>query len=61
MLWGVVGYEETESDRPQYIGVETVSPIDGSEWVYFPSEEASRRVILVNVSHILFQLSIFIC
>jgi hypothetical protein len=50
MHWGVVGYEEDEQDRPQYVGVSTASPVDGSEMTYFPSDEASKRTILVNVS-----------
>jgi hypothetical protein len=39
MKWGTHGFEEEEEDRAEFEGVDTQSPIDGSEMVYFPDRD----------------------
>jgi len=36
MMWGTESFEDDESDRPEYQGVKSFSPVDGSEILYFP-------------------------
>lgn len=50
MRWGVDGYEEDEQERPQFKGIDTKSPIDGSDIYYFSDAEQRKRNLIVNVS-----------
>jgi len=47
MEWGVTGFEDEEEDRPQYTGVIASSPVDGADYIYFPSAEKNKRVNIV--------------
>jgi Calcium-activated chloride channel len=50
MMWGVVGYEALEQDRPQFEGEVIKSPIDGKPMKYFASGEKNFRSRVANVS-----------
>lgn len=43
MQWGMSGFEDSEQDRPLFIGIDTVSPVDGSHTRYFPTSTAKFR------------------
>ena len=45
MQWGMIGYEISAQARPEFIGTKTVSPIDGSPYLYFPKLEFYKRII----------------
>mmetsp|Transcript_16737 Transcript_16737/g.28381 ORF Transcript_16737/g.28381 Transcript_16737/m.28381 type:complete len:742 (+) Transcript_16737:144-2369(+) len=44
MKWGMVGFEDTEQDRPEFDGEPSISPVDGSKMLYFPSSVAYYRL-----------------
>ena len=44
MMWGMVGFEDTEEDRPEYEGLDIRSPINGGPDTYFPASEKNKRV-----------------
>eukprot|EP00601_Ochromonadales_sp_CCMP2298_P007360 CAMPEP_0173208830 /NCGR_PEP_ID=MMETSP1141-20130122/22749_1 /TAXON_ID=483371 /ORGANISM="non described non described, Strain CCMP2298" /LENGTH=736 /DNA_ID=CAMNT_0014135355 /DNA_START=177 /DNA_END=2384 /DNA_ORIENTATION=+ len=44
MKWGMVGFEDTEQDRPEFEGEPSISPIDGSKMLYFPSSVLAFRM-----------------
>lgn len=50
MLWGMVGFEEEEGERPEFAQDEATvsinSPIDGEPEYYFPPELAARRYMV---------------
>lgn len=48
MEWGMTGFEDSEQDRPLFIGIDTVSPIDGSKTRYFPSSTKNFRSNVVS-------------
>lgn len=43
MKWGMVGYEEEEQDRPQFVGELRPSPVDGKQYLYFDKTEEQKR------------------
>ena len=43
MKWGMVGYEEEEQDRPQFVGELRKSPVDGRQYLYFDRSEEQKR------------------
>ena len=45
MMWGMVGFEDTEEDRPEYEGLDIRSPINGGPDTYFPAAEKNKRVL----------------
>ena len=45
MQWGMVGFEETETERPQFVGVEMKSPVSGKQMLYFSGAERFKRSI----------------
>ena len=47
--WNGAGFEDSEQDRPLFIGIETVSPVDGSMTRYFPSSTKQYRRDIVNL------------
>jgi hypothetical protein len=47
MKWGSIGFEENERDRPQFHGLRIKSPVDDSDFVYFPEDEFERRKYIV--------------
>jgi hypothetical protein len=49
-MWGVVGYEALEQDRPQFEGEVIKSPVDGKPMKYFASGEKNFRSRVANVS-----------
>ena len=48
MQWGMSGFEDSEQDRPLFIGIDTVSPVDGSHTRYFPTSTAKFRSNIVG-------------
>jgi anoctamin-10/anoctamin-7 len=44
MRWGMVGYEEEETSRPQFIGVRKPSPVTGRPYLFFSREEKHMRL-----------------
>ena len=48
MQWGMSGFEDSEQDRPLFVGIETVSPVDGSRARYFPTATAKFRSNVVG-------------
>ena len=49
MEWGMSGFEDSEQDRPLFIGIDTVSPVNGKHTRYFPSSTAKYRSNVVGV------------
>jgi len=43
MQWGVHGFEAEETDRPEFQGIVTTSPVNGKNMTYFPDEEKNYR------------------
>ncbi|KAE9032178.1 hypothetical protein PR003_g10888 [Phytophthora rubi] len=43
--WGMTNFEEEEVERPEFEGIPTISPIDGSEIRYFSPQTRFRRVM----------------
>lgn len=43
LRWGMVGFEEKEVERPQFVGVEMKSPVSGKPFLYFSSAERLKR------------------
>ncbi|KAJ8600325.1 hypothetical protein CTAYLR_000638 [Chrysophaeum taylorii] len=54
MLWGMVGFEEEETDRPEFAEDEATvvihSPVHGEEYAYFPPDVAARRQLQSTVT-----------
>ena len=48
MKWGMVGFEDDEQVRPQFKGTKTISPIDGSPILFFPTYQKGRRVAMTT-------------
>ncbi len=48
MQWGVHGFEAEETDRPEFQGILTTSPVNGKNMTYFPDEEKNYRNRLIN-------------
>ena len=48
MKWGMIGFEEEEQVRPQFKGIKTISPINGSPLLYFPSYQKGRRMAMTT-------------
>lgn len=46
MKWGMVGFESTEEDRPEYRGIEIESPINGERMIYYPASESTQALII---------------
>lgn len=44
MMWGTEQYENEESERPNFIGVPSVSPVDGSHILYFSKFSFYTRI-----------------
>jgi hypothetical protein len=44
LQWGMLGFEETEIDRPEFFGEETKSYIDGSLTTYYPPKKHQGKV-----------------
>ena len=57
LKWGMVGYEDTERDRPDFKGKMIKSYIDGKKIKYFPT---AQRNMLITVSSIAITLAICI-
>jgi hypothetical protein len=59
MEWGMTGFEDSEQDRPLFIGIDTVSPVDGSRTRYFPSSTRNYRsnvvtaIVSVNITGVM--------
>lgn len=49
MRWGMVGFEAEERVRPQFIGEKSRSPVNGREELFFPRNEATRRIVSSQV------------
>lgn len=72
MMWGMSGFEKEEDDRPEFEGVDTLSPIDGEDYKHFPDKESYKSVasaycvllgvvaVLTGVFASLFALSAFV-
>lgn len=43
--WGMTNFEEEEVERPEFEGMPTISPIDGSEIRYFSPQTRFRRIM----------------
>lgn len=43
--WGMIGYENEEQDRPQFVGEEIPSPVDGSTILWFNPAHKARRIM----------------
>jgi len=50
LKWGMVGYEDTERDRPDFKGKMIDSYIDGKKIKYFPTVERSARITLSSIA-----------
>ena len=46
MKWGMVGFEENEECRPQFVGTQIPSPVDGEMFEYFPRNEFMKRFVI---------------
>lgn len=46
MQWGMVGFQEDEVIRPQFIGVKKPSPVDGQPEYFFPKNKKARLVTI---------------
>lgn len=44
MRWGTVGFESEEQDRPEFKGIQGISPVTGNSMHYFPSDQFAFRV-----------------
>mmetsp|Transcript_33531 Transcript_33531/g.101206 ORF Transcript_33531/g.101206 Transcript_33531/m.101206 type:complete len:757 (+) Transcript_33531:487-2757(+) len=44
MLWGMVGFESEELERPQFKGIQMKSPITGKEATYFAPKKRQAKV-----------------
>jgi anoctamin-10/anoctamin-7 len=44
MIWGMIGFEHDEPDRPEFVGDLIKSYIDGGEMYYFSKKEFGERV-----------------
>ncbi len=49
MKWGMSGFEDSQQDRPLFLGVDVRSPIDGSKMRYFPAKTYEFRINVVNI------------
>lgn len=49
MEWGMVGFEEEEQVRPEFIGEKASDPVTGKPRLYFPKDSATRRFITSQV------------
>ena len=45
MKWGTIGFEENEVERPQFIGQNILSPIDGKPMLYYPRVKRARQEV----------------
>lgn len=48
MQWGVHGFEDEETDRPEFQGILITSPINGKTITHFPEDEKNYRNRLVT-------------
>ena len=48
LQWGMVNFEEKEIIRPNFVGIEITSLIDGSPYQYFPEAEMTFRQRLTS-------------
>jgi hypothetical protein len=46
---GMLEYEDTEIDRPEFDGVPQPSHLDGKVTIYFPRHERRRRLLIVSL------------
>jgi hypothetical protein len=55
MQWGVHGFEAEETDRPEFQGIVTTSPVNGKNMTYFPDEEKNYRThsLTHSLTHLL--------
>lgn len=49
MEWGVVGFEDEETDRPQFVGELITSPVDGTDYYYYPDNQRIVNSVVVAV------------
>ena len=52
MMWGTEEFEESEQDRPEFVGVNMASPVDGSQFVYFPEYVLKLDLVCVDIDHL---------
>jgi hypothetical protein len=50
LKWGMSGYEETETTRPEFFGADSKSPVDGSPVIYFSPFTRSKLIMQVKSS-----------
>ncbi|GLE09917.1 hypothetical protein PINS_up021856 [Pythium insidiosum] len=43
--WGMTSFEDEETERPEFVGEEIISPIDGSRIRYFSPQSRFRRIM----------------
>jgi len=61
LSWGMTNFEATETERPEYIGEEQNSYIDGSKMIFFsPAKAAARKDTAVGLIS-LFSLLVLAC
>lgn len=46
MKWGTIGFEQTEVERPQFVGETIRSPVDGKPMLYYPREKRARQELV---------------
>ena len=55
----IIDFEQEEKDRPQFIGIRTISPVNGSTITYFPPS-ARRSRITQSIMYVIFMVMLVI-
>ena len=58
LRWGMTDFEQAEPDRPEFTGEPILSPIDGSETLYFDHKTQKSRMVVCSFIVGIFVLTI---